>query len=156
MCRLAPGWPATVILAALVIEGATHPCRLSAQTQLEINDAAQKEYAAADAALGRVYTQILTEYRDDAVFVRKLREAERAWLRFRDAQVESLYPQADKRRAYGTVYPLCRLQALTALTIERTKQLNAWLDGVEETDPCAGSRRARGAPAASSAAPSTP
>ena len=58
---------------------------------------------------------------------------------FRDAHVQAIYPAADKRRAYGSIYPLCRWQVLTELTRARTTQLEAW------TKPSA---RATPAPAA--------
>lgn len=114
-----------------------------AQTQLEMIEAARKDYQAADADLNQVYAQIRNEYRNDGLFLRKLAAAQRAWIAFRDAHVEALYPGVEPRRAYGSMYPLCRWQALSGLTRERRKQLSMWICGLDETDACGGSRKAR-------------
>jgi uncharacterized protein YecT (DUF1311 family) len=106
--------------------------------------AAGADYNAADAELNRVYNQVLKTYSSDHEFIEKLRESQRAWIKFRDAQLEALYPKADKRGEYGSEYPTCAADALAELTVARTKQLQRWLDGVEEGDVCAGSVRVKG------------
>ena len=125
----------TFVLSFVVVEP-----RATSQTQGGMNDAARTEYTTADAELNRVYQQILTAHHSDASFVLKFRAAQHAWIIFRDAHVQALYPAIDKGKAYGTVYPMCRLQVLTELTVERTKQLKAWVDPPAEGDSCAGSR----------------
>jgi uncharacterized protein YecT (DUF1311 family) len=116
---------------------------LFGQGQEQMNQAARDEYQKADAELNQLYGQILKDYAKEGAFVQKLRAAQRAWLAFRDAHVDALFPAADKKREYGSVYPLCRYQALTQLTKERTAQLNTWIKGVDETDSCSGSRRSK-------------
>jgi uncharacterized protein YecT (DUF1311 family) len=136
--------PLILVGLALAIGLAGNP--LHAQTQRELNESGRHEFEAADAHLNKVYRQILDEYQRDRAFVRKLQAAQRAWVSFRDAHVEALFPAPNPRRAYGSVYPLCRWQALTALTSARSDELETWIDGVDETETCAGSRRpARGA-----------
>lgn len=125
---------------------AVTPAPLFAQTQAQMNQEARSEYQKADAELNQVYARIQKEYAKEAEFLRKLRAAQRAWVTFRDAHVEALFPAANKQREYGTVYPLCRLQVLTELTKERTAQLNTWIKGVGEGDTCGGSRRAAAQP----------
>jgi uncharacterized protein YecT (DUF1311 family) len=131
--------PLTLMGLALAIGLAGNP--LHAQTQRELNESGRHEFEAADAHLNKVYRQILDEYQRDRAFVRRLQAAQRAWVSFRDAHVQALFPAADPRRAYGSVYPLCRWQALTALTSARSDELETWIDGVDETEACAGSRR---------------
>ncbi len=114
--------------------------RATLQTQNDMNASARAGYTTADAELNRVYQQILQAHRADAEFVVSFRAAQRAWIVFRDAHVHALYPALDKSRAYGSVYPLCRWQVLTELTIARTKQLQAWTEPPAEGDTCAGSR----------------
>jgi uncharacterized protein YecT (DUF1311 family) len=115
-----------------------------AQTQAQMDREACAEYQKADAELNRVYQQVLGEYKADALFVEKLRGAQRAWLVYRDAQLEALYPARDPQRAYGSVHRMCRCQALTELTLQRVEELRRWVMGVEEGDVCAGSVRIRG------------
>ena len=114
-----------------------------AQSQGEMNDAACQEYKKADTDLTSTITKIRTAYKDDAVFLDKLEKAQKAWMAFRDAQLEAVYPAADKDTEYGSVYPMCRCSALTELTTQRIEQLKRWIDGVEEGDVCAGSVRAK-------------
>ena len=114
-----------------------------AQTQAEMDREACDEYKRADAELNRVYQQVVSEYRAEGLFVEKLRGAQRAWLVYRDAQLEVLYPARDPQRAYGDVHRMCRCQALTELTLERTEALRRWVAGVEAGDVCAGSVRIR-------------
>jgi uncharacterized protein YecT (DUF1311 family) len=135
-CRIMRG----LTLAALALVLSVVEPRATLQTQTDMNEAAKVEYTGADAELNRVYRQILEARRADAEFVVSFRAAQRAWIVFRDAHVQALYPALDKRRAYGSVYPLCRWQALAALTLERTNQLKAWTDPPAEGDTCAGSR----------------
>jgi len=87
------------------------------------------------------YAKILREYANDQEFITKIRAAQQAWLTFRNAEMEALYPRADKQAEYGTVYPMCRCLELQSLTEERTKQLRRWLDGTKEGELCSGSLR---------------
>ncbi|HEU4388297.1 MAG TPA: lysozyme inhibitor LprI family protein [Blastocatellia bacterium] len=110
-----------------------------AQAEADLNPDACAKYKKADAELNRVYQRVLSEYTKDAVFIQKLRAAQRAWIVYRDAQVESRYPALNKLSSYGNVYPVCRCLELIRLTNSRTTELQRWLDGVVEGDVCAGS-----------------
>jgi uncharacterized protein YecT (DUF1311 family) len=116
-------------------------CYDGAKTQSEINACASGAYARADRKLNEVYEAILRRYSEDATFLGKLREAQRSWLKFRDAELQALYPEDDKLANYGSVWPMCSSQHLTSLTEDRIKQLETWLDSSNEEDVCAGSRR---------------
>lgn len=111
-----------------------------AQTQTEMNNTAYLNYKKADEQLNSVYSQILKKYKDDKVFIVKLQKAELAWIKFRDAEIEAIYPEEDKLRNYGTVYPMCVNKILTKMTQQRLKELKLWLTGIQEGEVCAGSR----------------
>jgi hypothetical protein len=87
----------------------------------------------------RLYSQILRQHAGDDVFISKMRAAQTAWERFRDAHLEALYPAEDKQLVYGSAYSGCRQMAAAALVRQRIEQLHPWLDGVAEGDLCAGS-----------------
>lgn len=125
-----------VLLPLLLIAGGTASF---AQTQLELNQRACAAYKKADTEMNRTYQRILSQYRSDKLFILKLRAAQRAWLAYRDAHLESLYPAADKRAEYGSINPMCQCNALEEMTLERNKILRKWVDGLEEGDACAGS-----------------
>lgn len=110
----------------------------TAQTQLEMNVEAYNAYMSADSQLNRVYNKILAEYRENKSFITHLKKAQRAWIVFRDAQVDARFPP-EERANYGSVFPLCHSMYLQELTETRINDLNIWLIGIEEGDVCLGS-----------------
>ena len=78
----------------------------STQTQSEINNCARDEVTRADSELNAAYKRLLATIAGDSLAIAKLREAERAWLRYRDAYIEAVYPAKDKQLAYGSEYPM--------------------------------------------------
>lgn len=113
----------------------------SIQTQADMNKQAYQEFKKADDELNRVYSQILNKYKNDKIFISKLQKAELAWIKYRDAEIEAIYPEEDKMLNYGTSYPVCVNLALLEMTKYRTKELKLWLKGIQEGEVCAGSRR---------------
>jgi len=107
------------------------------QTQGEMNQGAAGEFRAADEELNSVYRQILEDYAEDDVFITNLKEAQRCWIAFRDAQLKMKFPDREPGY-YGSVLPMCEATYLTELTQDRIKALKVWLDGVDEGDVCAG------------------
>lgn len=114
-----------------------------AQSQAELNAEACAQYKVADDELNKIYAQILSEYKTDAAFVASLRAAQRAWVAYRDAHLEAMYPGVNKQQQYGSAYPMCRCYALAEATRERTETLRRWVSGIEEGDVCGGSIRTR-------------
>jgi uncharacterized protein YecT (DUF1311 family) len=114
--------------------------QLSAQSILEMNWDACNSYKAADKVLNQVYNQVLRARVADKNFVDAFKAAERAWLVFRDAHLNAVYPDPDPLVAYGHINPACRCALLEAMTLERTKELRKlWIEGTGEDDACAGS-----------------
>lgn len=109
-----------------------------AQTQSDMQDESCAKFKKADAELNKTYKKILTEYKEDKVFIEKLKKAQKAWLVYRDAHVESVYPEEDKSY-YGSVYGTCNCEVKQELTEQRTKMIKQWVKGVKEGDVCAGS-----------------
>ncbi|HET6419598.1 MAG TPA: lysozyme inhibitor LprI family protein [Geobacteraceae bacterium] len=72
-------------------------CYDTAQTQYELNVCAASELKKADYELNRVYKEILKRYAGDRVFISRLKEAQRAWVSFRDAELEAIFPAAEKQ-----------------------------------------------------------
>jgi uncharacterized protein YecT (DUF1311 family) len=126
---------ASLFLTLLLAIGASQ-----AQTQSDLNRIACAERDAADAELNSVYRDIRERYRGEALFLDKLKTAQRAWIAFRDAELAALYPAEAKQSEYGSVYPMCECTTLAELTRQRIAQLRGWLD-VKEGDACGGSRR---------------
>ncbi len=90
------------MLATIAFIGAAH-----AQTKTTAGEGCD-EYAKADAELNKVYTDVLREYAKDKTFVAKFRQAQRAWLAFTDAHLESLYPNGAAATAASTALAAAR------------------------------------------------
>ena len=110
-----------------------------AQTQAEMNQGACAQYKKADQALNATYAKVLKDYAKDPLFLAKLKQAQRAWIAFRDAHLAARFPKADKPAEYGSAYPTCRCAVLIELTEQREKELKVWTDGIPEGDVCNGS-----------------
>lgn len=109
------------VAAALCAVGIVAP--MLAQSQQEMNQQAWREAEAADKKLNEAYRKLVPLLPDKAA-VDKLREAQRAWIRFRDLECRFA---GDPMRD-GTAEPLLRAGCQTRLTGERTKQLQTYFD----------------------------
>lgn len=104
----------TLCLAALLLIGT--PALLSAQdddpefcpegrTQLDMNNCAAAELEAADSVLNRTYQRLLRVIEPGRVDA--LREAQRAWIRFRDAECELQSSEFEGGSMRPAVHALC-------------------------------------------------
>lgn len=133
---------ASVLLVTVALCASTSMAsNVASQSQAQ-TDPDNCDFNRADAKLNKVYQRVLAEYRQDKIFIEKLRAAQRAWLAFRDAHIASIYPASDPRE-YGTVNRMCRCLILVSLTEVRTNMLQQWINGTIEGDVCAGSVKIR-------------
>jgi uncharacterized protein YecT (DUF1311 family) len=103
-------------------------------TQAEMNEQAGAEFAQADAELNRVYRALLAEFKNHPPDAERFRRAQRAWVAFRDAHRDALFPQADP--APGSIRPVCIAAEMRELTVARTRQLEAVLKDLREDSLC--------------------
>jgi uncharacterized protein YecT (DUF1311 family) len=94
----------------------TDPCA-NPQTQTEMNICAGKAFEAADAVLNQVY-QKLRSMLDEAEKA-QLKEAQTAWLKYRDANCEFVSGQFEG----GTMRPMVHAGCLADVTKNRTAEL---------------------------------
>lgn len=127
-----------VILGSVLLAGslaAAHAqetnCR-DPQTQADMNICASKDYKAADAKLNASYKALTARYADDQDGRKALVEAQRAWIKFRDAQCNF----ATIGATGGSIRPMLQAGCLEELTEERTKQLDAALNCEEGDVTC--------------------
>jgi len=92
--------------------------QIDAQTQAAMNAQARADFVQADAQLNKTYEALLKKL-PDAEGKEKLKQSQRAWLAFRDAEAAFA---ADEARG-GTMAPTLRYATMTELTEQRTKQL---------------------------------
>ena len=102
-------------------------CMNKAKAQMEMNGCASQEAARVDAKLNHVYGQLLTKAGTDANAVAKIKAAERAWIAYRDAYIEAMYPASDKQAQYGSIYPMDVALLTTKLTQQHITDLEELL-----------------------------
>jgi uncharacterized protein YecT (DUF1311 family) len=98
-------------------------CSQNAQTQVALNACAGQELQRADADLNKTYRALLAKTADQPGTVAKIKSAQKAWLVFRDAYLEAMFPAADKQTEYGSMYPLQHALLHTKLTRLQTVAL---------------------------------
>jgi uncharacterized protein YecT (DUF1311 family) len=118
---------------------ALFPLAVKAQTLAGMSGDACAQYQKVDQALNATYAKVLKDYAKDPQFLAKLKQAQRAWITFRDAHLAARFPKADKQAEYGSSYSMCRCAVLSELTEQREKELKTWADGILEGDVCNGS-----------------
>lgn len=80
-------------------------CSDGAKTQAAMNACASEEAARADKQLNDVYRTLLQKTTDTAAAT-KFKVAERAWINYRDAYIDAMYPAENKQAEHGSEYPM--------------------------------------------------
>jgi uncharacterized protein YecT (DUF1311 family) len=137
MLFVAIGFGLTIALSNFSAQASGASEAKSGQTQMQLNKEACEDYKKANLEMNHAYQTILRDYNSDRTFIAALRKAQLAWIRYRDAHVESIFP--GDASEYGSINPMCRCMQLATITRERTRILNQWVEGLEEGDVCAGS-----------------
>jgi uncharacterized protein YecT (DUF1311 family) len=119
--------PALVLIAMVHCEAVAqqahkkNPCD-NAQTQAEMDECSAREYRAADQKLNKLYADLSSKLEPERLA--KLKETQRAWIKFRDADCEF---QAYLNKG-GTIYPVVYNGCLTDNANNRIKQLEQMLN----------------------------
>ena len=114
-----------MLLCGVAAADEKDPC-VEPKTQLDLNFCAASRAEKAEVELKAALEALFTANKGDPAAVASLKSAQRAWLAFRDAELESLFPLGPKETArvkYGSIYLTCFAQAKEALTRTRAEQL---------------------------------
>ena len=129
-----------LVQLAVVSAAAGQACAVKcdpAGNQQEMNVCAEDEFKKVDKELNRVYNALLQKEKGDPLFIRKLRESQQAWIKFRDAELAATYTcEGSESMCWGSMYPLCYYGYKARLTRERTKRLNKYLADGRPADDC--------------------
>ena len=115
------------IIASLSIGGIAES---QAQSQAEMNAIAETDLQAAHAKLNSLYKKVLSANADNQQFCSDLKEAQRAWLKYMELHVKTLFPLKegeDPRSIYGSIYPRDLATAQTEMIKARCKELSEML-----------------------------
>ena len=125
-------------MSILLLLALSSMSQVLAQTQLELNQDACTTLKKADRLLNQTYQKVLTAHKQDKAFINHFKNAQRKWIDFRDAYVDSMYiPEYSD--SYGSIMPMCKCLFIEQVTNERIKQLQVWVNGAQEGDACNGS-----------------
>jgi uncharacterized protein YecT (DUF1311 family) len=108
--------------ATLLIWLVIRIAHIHAQTQAGMNAQARADFERADSERNKTYEALLTKL-SDTESKQKLKESQRAWLAFRDAEAAFA---ADQLRG-GSMAPTIRYETMAELTQQQIKQLKARL-----------------------------
>lgn len=131
------------LLVSLAIVALCLSPLLFGQSQTKMNQDAVSELKKVNEEMVSLYQKIVAKYSKgseaDLTFVQKFEKAQSAWIAYRDAHLDAIFPSTTPNK-YGSVQPLCVATVKTELTRSRITQLRQWSEGVEEGDVCLGSR----------------
>ncbi len=88
-----------------------------------MNICASGEAARADARLNEIYRNLLSKAASQPKITAKIKAAEKAWITYRDAYLEAMYPAEDKQAEYGSIYPMEANLLLAKLTYRQVTAL---------------------------------
>lgn len=91
----------------------------NANTQLALTECTGQAYQAADDELNKAYQVLVSKLESSSISLEKLREAQRAWIGFRDAECAFESSAVEG----GSAQPMVRNGCLEALTKARTQRL---------------------------------
>lgn len=101
------------------------------QRDMTIN--AIKSYQELDAALQRIYEEILVLYSDDEEFLVFFKRSQQAWIKYRDAHINAIWPAIEtESRRLGTAERMSIPMELEEPTRQRIAVLLTWRQGIEE------------------------
>lgn len=116
-------------MTCLMVSAAQADICESADDQATLNRCAQNAYQAADGDLNALYHQIRQRLSDDPDTYRQLRDAQRHWIAFRDAECAFSASLVEG----GSIYPMVLDGCLEGLTLQRVDQFRQYL-ACEEGD----------------------
>lgn len=108
-----------------------------AESQMDLNKAACDQLKKSDDLLNKTYQQVLQKYKDDKAFITQFVNTQKKWIQFKDAYVASMY-LPEQSDSYGSALTMCQCNFIDRITQDRLKQLQVWVDGIEEGDVCVG------------------
>ncbi len=82
----------------------------------------------ADIDLNNIYKEIIAKYKNNPIFINRLRLSQRLWIKLRDAKVKIYFPKGES---------LCKSTYLAKLTQQRMQKLREWYGN--SNNACSGS-----------------
>ena len=99
-------------------------------TQQEMNKCAYDDFQVADKELNKVYNELREAKKEDKLFLKNLKKAQKAWITFRDLDLDARFTCKSGNLAlcFGSMYNLSFYSSKAELTKQRVKTLKELLD----------------------------
>jgi uncharacterized protein YecT (DUF1311 family) len=111
-----------------------------ANAQSEMNVCANEEAVRVEAELNEIYHKLLSKVASQPEAIERIKTSERAWIAYRDAYMDAMYPAKDKQAEYGSIYPMefdLRRAKLTKQQVAALKDLLEQYGGDESATSAA-------------------
>jgi uncharacterized protein YecT (DUF1311 family) len=97
--------------------------------QPELSQCAADDYAASDKKLNDTWQALMSIHKHEDKIPDQLKKAQKAWVAFRDAEVDAQFACDDKSgNCWGSMEGMLRSQVLKELTDARTARLQKYID----------------------------
>lgn len=117
-----------LLLAATALRAEEIKCNPDGN-QMELNQCAWDDYQKADKKLNDTWKKLMAKFKTDKTATAKLKAAQKAWIAFRDAEVEAMFAcEPNEVPCWGSMEPMLRNGELQSMTEERTKRLQHYID----------------------------
>ena len=100
-----------------------------------MNQEAKNDFQKSEKKLNAMYQNVLRKHKTDQTFIKNLKNAQRIWIQFRDAEMKAKYPDREEGY-YGSIHPMCWFGYMKELTDERIANLKVWLEKKSEGEAC--------------------
>ena len=125
----------TIAIVSIVSNLNAEPkCELDG-SQRSMNICAEIDANKVDNDLNSAYKQLLEIHKNNKTFITNLKESQKAWLKFRDAEAKMRLTYSDMPGNAGSMNAMMLSSELEQLTKERTKTLKKYIkDGIFDMD----------------------
>lgn len=124
-------------LLFILFMGASSSFAQATAAQIDQSRNSCSDYLKVKKGMEDMVKSIGEEYAKYPKFLTKFKKAQESWVFYRDAQVEMIFPEADKTQ-YGAFYPACRCNWLVEMTNERLDFLINFVSNTYDAEPCGG------------------
>jgi uncharacterized protein YecT (DUF1311 family) len=124
----------TTILSVLLLTSMAYSAEATLEckedgNQMEMNKCAYDDFQKADKELNETYKALRAAKKEDKLFLKNLKIAQKAWLVYRDADLDAEFTckGGDLRYCFGSMYGLMLNSSKAELTNQRVKILKSQL-----------------------------
>lgn len=125
------------VIPAMALAGILFLNSCAEQQEESINHDFCAQLDAIDLKMLNLIKEIEEKYKADKAFIKAFKDAQVYWVQYRNRHVKAIFPLSPRKYAYDVGE--CKCEVYRDLTQDRVKQLQKWVEGVDEDKTCKGS-----------------